>query len=68
MSSLSRPSSLLNRHGLQFVLLFAFVLTALLVLQQQRTIESQRVLIRQLFQDSLELNQMRMNAAENAQR
>ena len=61
-------ASLLNRHGMHFVLLFAFVLTALLVMQQQRTIESQRVLIRQLFQDSLELNQMRMTSAEHARR
>ncbi len=60
--------SLLHRHGVHFVLLFAFLLTALLVLQQQRTIESQRVLIRQLFQDSLELNQMRLSAAEHTRR
>ena len=60
--------SLLNRHGMHFVLLFAFVLTALLVMQQQRTIESQRVLIRQLFQDSMELNQLKMTSAERAHR
>lgn len=64
----STPSSLLQRHGLQMVLLFAFVLTALLVLQQQRTIETQRVLIRQLFHDSLELNQLKMTTAEHARR
>ncbi len=66
--TLPASRSLLNRHGMHFVLLFAFFLTALLVLQQQRTIESQRVLIRQLFQDSLELNQMKMNAAVHARR
>lgn len=64
----SYRSSLLQRHGLQMVLLFAFFLTALLVLQQQRTIESQRVLIRQLFHDSLELNQLKMAAATHARR
>ena len=57
-----KSASLLNRHGMHFVLLFAFVLTALLVMQQQRTIEWQ------LFQDSLELNQMRMTSAEHARR
>ena len=61
-------TSLLQRHGMHFVLLFAFFLTALLVLQQQRTIESQRILIRQLFQDSLQLNQLRMDTAEHARR
>lgn len=64
----SYRSSLLQRHGLQMVLLFAFFLTALLVLQQQRTIESQRVLIHQLFHDSLELTQLKMTSAVHARR
>jgi hypothetical protein len=38
------------------------VLTALLVVQQQRTIDSQRVLIQQLFSDSQQLTQMKIHA------
>jgi hypothetical protein len=44
------------------IVLFAFCLTSLLVVQQQRTIESQRTLIQALFNDSLALSQIRVNA------
>lgn len=40
-------------------------LMALVVVQQNRTIDSQRQLIRQLFQDSLALNAARMKLAQN---
>jgi hypothetical protein len=42
------------------LLLAGYVLTSTIVIEQQRTIESQRVLIRDLFRDSMELNQLRM--------
>jgi hypothetical protein len=48
-----------RRHLVLAVLFAAFVFMSLLIVQQERTIDSQRVLIRQLFQDSLELNAMR---------
>jgi hypothetical protein len=65
----SKPeATLLHKHGLHLVLLVAFVLTALLVLQQQRTIESQRTLIHQLFNDSLELSQIRMATISRTRR
>jgi hypothetical protein len=47
------------------------IAVTLIMVQQQRTIDNQRVLIRQLFQDSLELNQLKVkqfqeqNAAKN---
>jgi hypothetical protein len=53
------------RHYLVLCLLAAssfFVL--LLVIQQDRTIDSQRTLIRQLFRDSLELNAMRLQQTQ----
>jgi hypothetical protein len=68
MAISGRSATFLNKHGLHAVLLLAFVLTSLLVVQQQRTIESQRVLIRQLFNDSLQLSQMRMNTVEHVRR
>ena len=40
----------------------------LLVLQQDRTINSQRNLIRQLFQDSLELNALRLQRPHQVKR
>lgn len=55
-------SSSLTRHGIHFALLLALFLTAMVVFQQQCTIESQRLLIRELFQDSMQLNGMRMAA------
>ncbi len=53
----------LNKQAVLVVVLFAFMLTALLVVQQQRTIDSQRTLIQQLFSDSQELTQIKIHAA-----
>jgi hypothetical protein len=52
----------IRKRGVLLLLLFGYVLTSSIVLEQQRTIESQRVLIRDLFRDSMELNQMRIKA------
>jgi hypothetical protein len=51
-----------RKRGVLLLLLFGYVLTSSIVVEQQRTIESQRVLIRDLFRDSVKLNQMRMKA------
>jgi len=47
------------------VLLVAFPLLALLVLQQGRVIEVQRILIRQLASDSQQLNAIRVRELQN---
>ena len=49
-----------GRHAVVVVLCFAFLLMSFLCAQQARTINSQRTLIRALFQDSLELNAIKV--------
>jgi hypothetical protein len=68
MNSAAKPPSFLRRHGLHFISLFALLLTSLVVLQQERTIESQQSLIRLLFHDSVELNHMRIAAFQQRHR
>jgi len=58
--------NLFRRHAVIFVLVFGFVLMSLLVMQQERTIASQRVLIKELFHDSLELNAMKIQQVQAA--
>jgi hypothetical protein len=50
------------------VLATASVFMSLLIVQQDRTIYSQRVLIRQLFKDSLELNAMKVQQVQDRAR
>ncbi len=57
-----------RRQAVICVLVFGYVLMSLLVVQQARTIDSQRFLIKQLFRDSLELNAMKMQQAQSAAR
>jgi len=52
--------TILRRHALSLVLCFAFLLMSYLCVQQGRTISSQQTLIRALFQDSLELNAIKV--------
>ncbi len=54
-----------RRHLVIVVLVTASMFMSLLIVQQERTIDSQRVLIRQLFQDSLELNAMRVQQIQS---
>jgi hypothetical protein len=68
MNSAAKPSSFLRRHGLHFISLFALVLTSLVILEQERTIDSQQSLIRLLFRDSVELNHMKIAAFEQGHR
>jgi len=53
----------LRRHWLSVIMLCAYLLLSLLILEQGRTIDAQRALIRQLFYDSLQLNALRMEQA-----
>ncbi|HZQ91001.1 MAG TPA: hypothetical protein VFA60_04345 [Terriglobales bacterium] len=53
----------LRRHAMVLIFSVAYVLLALLVVEQNRTILVQQQLIRQLFHDSLELNAMRLRDA-----
>jgi hypothetical protein len=59
MANQTHPGSWLRQHGLSLIFLLVYVLMSLLVVEQSRTIESQRQLIRALFQDSLELTHMK---------
>ncbi len=49
-----------RRQAIIFVLAFSCGLMSLLIVQQARTIDSQRTLIKQLFRDSLELNALKV--------
>jgi hypothetical protein len=53
-----------RRQTIIIVLLFSCGLLSLLIMQQARTIDSQRTLIKQLFQDSLELNALKMQKVQ----
>lgn len=55
-----------RRHAVILVLVFGYVLMSLLIVQQGHTIDSQRSLIKQLFQDSLELNSMKVQQVQSA--
>jgi hypothetical protein len=59
------PRNRLTGHVILVVLLVAFPLLALLVLEQGRVIEAQRVLIQQLSSDSQQLNAIRMRELQN---
>ncbi len=51
---------LLKNRAILLLLLVGYLLTSSIVIEQQRTIESQRVLIRDLFRDSMELTNVRI--------
>lgn len=50
----------IRRHSLTIVLSVAFLFMSYLCVQQGRTIASQQTLIHALFQDSLELNAIKV--------
>ncbi len=50
----------LHQHWLAVIMLSAYLMLSLLVIEQSRVINSQRDLIRALFSDSLQLNAMRV--------
>jgi hypothetical protein len=57
-----------SKHGwlplLTILFLISYGLMTMLIVEQGRTIESQRALIRELFRDSKELSAVRMKAAQ----
>jgi len=55
--------SWIRKQGVFLILLLAFLFTTSLVIQQQRTIDTQQALIRDLFRDSAELSQIKMKQA-----
>lgn len=57
-----------RRHLVIAVLLTTSVFMSLLIVQQGRTIDSQRTLIKQLFRDSLELNTIKVQRVQGARR
>lgn len=55
--------SLLKNRAILLLLLIGYAVTSSIVIEQQRTIESQRVLIRDLFHDSVALTNLRIKEA-----
>lgn len=54
------PQSAFHRYAVVVIFGVACLLLSLLIVEQQQVIDSQRALIRQLFQDSQELNDIRI--------
>ncbi len=50
----------MSRHGLMFALVLAFLVMAMTVIEQDRTIEAQKKLIRSLWSDSAELTAIKI--------
>jgi hypothetical protein len=55
-----------RRHLVIVVLTTASLFMSLLIVQQAHTIDSQRMLIRQLFKDSMELNAMKIKQVQES--
>ena len=59
-----------KKHGwlplLTVLFLISYGLMTMLIVEQGRTIESQRALIRELFRDSTELSAVKMKAVQDA--
>lgn len=59
----ARVESWFKKRAILLLLMVAYLLTASVVVEQRQTIESQRVLIRDLFHDSMELTQIKIKQA-----
>ncbi len=59
MAHIAPKFAWLRKHILTVILACVYVFMSLLVVEQGRTIESQRQLIRALFSDSLELTHLK---------
>jgi hypothetical protein len=57
----------LRRHWLSVVMLTAYLLLSLLIIEQGRTINAQQTLIRKLFSDSLQLNALKLEKQQAQQ-
>ena len=60
---LKRQGTAVKKQGVTLALLFGYIVVAMLLVQQDRTIESQRLLIRDLFHDSVELSVIKVKQA-----
>ncbi len=58
------PPGTIARHGLILALVLAFLIMALTVFEQDRTIQAQKSLIRMLWSDSAELSAIKMAQAQ----
>jgi len=63
MAIIDSRHSWIRKHSVLLILLAGYLVTSTIVIEQQQTIESQRVLIRELFQDSMELSNLKMKQA-----
>lgn len=64
---MKRILAFFRRELMVLVVLFACLLLTFLTVMQAQTINSQRTLIHQLFQDSLELNALKVQNVRKAQ-
>lgn len=64
---MKRILAFFRRELMVLVVLFACLLLTFLTVMQAQTINSQRTLIHQLFQDSLELNALKVQNLRKAQ-
>ena len=62
----SDPQSAFHRYAVVVVFGVACLLLMLFIVEQQRVIDSQRALIRQLFHDSQELNDIKIQNLQHA--
>jgi len=60
MTVKSTQFSWIKKRGVLLFVFAAFLMTSSLVFEQQQTIAAQRVLIKDLFRDSMELTQMKI--------
>jgi hypothetical protein len=63
-----RPADWLRRNALVIVLSAGCLVMGLLSFEQNRTISTQRDLIRSLFRDSIELNALKLQREQAAHR
>lgn len=57
----------LQRHSLLVITLFAYCAMTTMLLYQERVIDTQRTLIRQLFSDNMELTARKIHDIQNTQ-
>jgi len=58
--TIAPTKSLVKNRAILLLLLLGYLVTSSIVIEQQRTIESQRRLIRDLFHDSMALTTLRI--------
>lgn len=61
-------STWLHKNLITAVALFAYVVMAIMFAEQTRVVENQRTLIKQLYNDNLELTALKMQQIKNKHR